>query len=126
MQRPVQITYRDIAPTEALESQVREKAAKLEEFYPFITGCHVTLEVPHKHKHQGKHCSVRIDVRVPGGELVVNHDHHEDMYVALRDAFDAAKRQLEEYGRKQRGDVKHHEPTYRQRERSGLARPEES
>ena len=126
MQRPVQITYRDIAPTEALESQVREKAAKLEEFYPFITGCHVTLEVPHKHKHQGKHCTVRIDVRVPGGELVVNHDHHEDMYVALRDAFDAAKRQLEEYGRKQRGDVKHHEPTYRQRERSGLARPEES
>jgi len=94
MQRPVQITYRDIAPTEALESQVREKAAKLEEFYPFITGCHVTLEVPHKHKHQGKHCAVRIDVRVPGGELVVNHDHHEDMYVALRDAFLAHDRNL--------------------------------
>lgn len=125
MQRPVQITYRDIAPTDALESQVREKAAKLEEVYPFITGCHVTLEVPHKHKHQGKDCTVRIDVRVPGGELVVNRDHHEDMYVALRDAFDAAKRQLEDYGRKQRGDVKHHEPTFRQRSRAGLTGPEE-
>jgi len=120
MQRPVQITYRDISPTDAIETQVREKTAKLEEFYPFITGCNVTLEMPHKHKHQGKECNVRIDVRVPGGELVVNRDHHEDMYVALRDAFDAAKRQLEEYGRKQRGDVKHHEPTYRQRARSGL------
>jgi ribosomal subunit interface protein len=126
MQRPVQITFRDIAHSEAIESHVREKVAKLEEFYPQITGCHVTLEMPHKHKHQGKQCSVRIDVRVPGGELVVNRDKHEDMYVALRDAFDAAKRQLEEYGRKQRGDVKHHEPTFRQRERTGLAGSEET
>jgi ribosomal subunit interface protein len=126
MQRPVQITFRDIAASEAIESHVREKAAKLEEFYPYITGCHVTLEMPHKHKHQGKECSVRIDLRVPGGELVVNRDRHEDMYVALREAFDAAKRQLEEYNRKQRGDVKHHEPTFRQRERAGLTGSEES
>ena len=108
MQRPVQITFRDIAHSEAIESHVREKVAKLEEFYPQITGCHVTLEMPHKHKHQGKQCSVRIDVRVPGGELVVNHDKHEDMYVALRDAFDAAKRQLEAYADIQSGDVKSH------------------
>jgi ribosomal subunit interface protein len=125
MQRPVQITFRDIAPSEAIESHIRDKAAKLEEFYPAITGCHVTVEMPHKHKHQGKECSVRIDLHVPGGEIVVNRDRHEDMYVALRDAFDAAKRQLEEYGRKQRGNVKHHEPTYRQRERTGLVGPEE-
>jgi ribosomal subunit interface protein len=125
MQRPVQITFRDIAPSEAIETHIREKAGKLEEFFPYITGCHVALEMPHKHKHQGKLCNVRIDLRVPGGEIVVNRDEHEDMYVALRDAFDAAKRQLEEHSRKQRGDVKHHEPTYRQRERSGLVGPEE-
>ena len=63
---------------------------------------------------------MRIDIRVPGGELVVNRDMNEDVYVALRDAFDAAKRQIEEYGRKQRGDTKHHEMTWRQKARNGL------
>ncbi len=51
---------------------------------------------------------MRIDIGVPGGEIVVNRDHAEDVYVALRDAFDAAKRQVEDYARKIRGDVKTH------------------
>jgi ribosomal subunit interface protein len=109
MQRPIQITFKDIPPSEAVELHIREKAAKLETFYPHIIGCHVTVELPHKHNHQGKQHNVRIDIKVPGSEIVVNRDKHEDIYVALRDAFDAAKRQVEEYGRKQRGDVKHHE-----------------
>jgi ribosomal subunit interface protein len=120
MQRPVQITLRDIGPSEALEVHIREKVAKLEEFYPQITGCKVTVEMPAKHKHQGKLFNVRIDMTVPGSELVTNRDQHEDVYVALRDAFDAAKRQLEEYGRKQRGDTKHHEMTWRQKNRAGV------
>jgi len=123
MQRPIQITFRDVAHSDALEAHIREKAGKLEELYPHITGCHVTVEQPHKHKHQGKFFNVRIDVRVPGGELAVTRDLSEDVYVALRDAFDAAKRQIEDYGRKQRGDVKHHEPTWRQRQRLGTAEP---
>ena len=126
MQRPVQITFRDVTHSDALEAHIRDKVAKMEEFYPQITGCNVAVEMPAKHKHQGKLFNVRIDVRVPGSELVVNRDLHEDVYVALRDAFDAAKRQLEEYGRKQRGDVKHHEPTWRQKERTGLNGSEES
>jgi ribosomal subunit interface protein len=109
MQRPIQITFKDIPHSDAVESHIREKAAKLETFYPHIIGCHVTVELPHKHNHQGKQHNVRIDLKVPGGEIVVNRDKHEDLYVALRDAFDAAKRQVEEYGRKQRGDVKRHE-----------------
>lgn len=109
MQRPIQITFKDIPHSEAVEQHIREKAAKLETFYPHIIGCHVTVELPHKHNHQGKLHNVRIDIKVPGSEIVVNRDKHEDIYVALRDAFDAAKRQVEEYGRKQRGDVKHHE-----------------
>jgi len=109
MQRPIQITFKDIAHSEAVETHIREKAAKLETFYPGIIGCHVTVELPHKHQHQGKLHNVRIDIKVPGSEIVVNRDKHEDIYVALRDAFDAAKRQVEEYGRKQRGDVKRHE-----------------
>lgn len=113
MQRPIQITFKDIPHSDAVEQHIREKAAKLETFYPNIIGCHVTVELPHKHSHQGKLHNVRIDIKVPGGELVVNRDKHEDIYVALRDAFDAAKRQVDEYGRKQRGDVKHHVSTRR-------------
>ena len=70
----------------------------------------MVVEVPHKHHHQGQQFNVRIDIGVPGSEIVVNRDHAEDIYVALRDAFDAAKRQLEDYARKIRGDVKTHEP----------------
>lgn len=109
MQRTIQITFKDMPHSAAIEQHIREKAAKLETFYPNIIGCHVTLETPHKHQHQGKLHNVRIDVKVPGSEIVVNRDKHEDIYVALRDAFDAAKRQIEEFGRRQRGDVKRHD-----------------
>lgn len=71
--------------------------------------CRVVVEMPHKHQQQGKQFSVRIDLGVAGGEIVINRDHAEDVYVALRDAFDAAKRQVQEYARKMRGDVKKHE-----------------
>lgn len=109
MQRELQVTFKDIPPSAAVEQHIRERAAKLEQLYPHIIACHVTLELPHKHQRQGKLHNVRIDVRVPGNEIVVNRDQHEDIYVALRDAFDAVKRKLEEYGRRQRGEVKHHE-----------------
>ncbi len=112
MQRPLQITTRDIPESEAIETHIREKAGKLEQFYPHIVGCHVVVEMPHKHRHQGKLYNIRIEVKVPGGEVVVNRDLAEDIYVALRDAFDAVKRALEDYGRKQRGEVKHHEPSF--------------
>lgn len=110
LQVPLQITIRDVARSEALEAHIREKAAKLEEFHPRITSCRVTVEELRKHHHQGRHFRVRIDVRVPGHvELVANRDHDEDVYVALRDAFDHMARQLEDVVREQRGDVKAHE-----------------
>jgi ribosome-associated translation inhibitor RaiA len=109
MQRPLQIVFRDMLPSEAVETQIREKAEKLEVFYPNIIGCKATVGIAGKHKNQGQLFYVRLDISVPGSELVVNRDKHEEFYVALRDAFDAAKRQLEEYGRRQRGDVKRHE-----------------
>ena len=64
--------------------------------------------MPHKHHHQGKQFNVRIDIGVPGSEIVVTKDASEDVYIAVRDAFDAAKRQLEDYARKTRGEVKKH------------------
>jgi ribosomal subunit interface protein len=111
MQVPLQITTRGIAHSEALEAHIREKVAKLEEFHSRITSCRVTVEEQALHHKQGKQFSVHIDLRVPGREVVVRRDHHEDVYVALRDAFDSAKRQLEETVRLRRGDVKAHEPT---------------
>lgn len=108
MQIPLQITIADAERSEALETRIREKAKKLDEFFEHIISCRVRVEVPHKHHHQGKQYKVHIDIGVPGGEIVINHDLAEDVYVAVRDAFDAAKRRLEDYARKIRGDVKSH------------------
>ena len=108
MQIPLQITIRDVSHSGELEEHIRDKAKKLEEFFDHITSCHVTVEMPHKHHRQGRQYNVRLDISVPSHEIVVNRDQHEDVYVALRDAFDAAKRQLEDYVRRLRGDVKNH------------------
>lgn len=109
MQIPLQITIRDVEQSDALETHIREKAEKLDDFFNHIMSCRVVVEMPHKHHNQGKHFNVRIDIGVAGGEIVVNRDKAEDVYVALRDAFDAAKRQVQEYARKIRGEVKKHE-----------------
>ena len=109
MQIPVQITIRDVDHSEALETHIREKVRKLDEFFNHIMSCRVVVEMPHKHQRQGKQFNVRIDIGVAGGEIAVNRDHDEDVYVALRDGFDVAKRQLADYARKLRGDVKKHE-----------------
>ncbi len=111
MQIPLQITVRDMAHSDALDGRIREKIADLEHFHPRITSCRVTVAASRKHHHQGHQFEVRIDVRVPGrAEIVANREHDEDVYVALRDAFDSVKRQLEEVVREKRGDVKAHEP----------------
>ena len=119
MQIPLQITIRDIEHSDALENHIRDKAKKLDEFFNRIMSCRVVVEMPHKHHHQGKQFNVRLDISIPGHEIAVNRDHAEDVYVALRDAFDAAKRQLEDQARKMRGDVKTHEPK-RTNERDNL------
>lgn len=110
MQIPLQITIRDVEHSETLEARIREKAEKLDEFFEHIISCRVVVEEPHRHHRQGRQFTVHIDIGVPGGEIVVNRDHAEDVYVALRDAFDAAKRRLEDYARKIRGDIKVHKP----------------
>jgi ribosomal subunit interface protein len=109
MQIPLEMTLRDIPESPAVETRIREKVAKLERFHDRIMGCRVTVESPQQRKHQGKLYSVHIDITVPGGgELVVNRVQHEDIYVAIRDAFNAATRQLEDHNRVRRGDVKEH------------------
>ncbi|MHB8744493.1 MAG: HPF/RaiA family ribosome-associated protein [Sulfuricaulis sp.] len=108
MQNPLHVTLKDMPQSEAVESRIREKADKLSRFYDRIISCRVVVESPQRHHHQGKLYSVRIDLMVPGSELVANRAQDEDVYVAVRDAFEAITRQLEDYARRQRGEVKTH------------------
>lgn len=96
MQVPLQIVFRDIERSEALESRVRAESDKLERFHSRITSGRVTIEEEHRHQSQGREFSVNIDVRIPGRREIVATARHEDVYVAVRDAFDAARRQLED------------------------------
>jgi ribosomal subunit interface protein len=114
MRIPLEVTFRHMEPSAAAEARIAEKVDKLEQLYSQLTRCHVVVEAPHEHHRQGKLFHVSIDLTIPGGELLVTRGHnhqshaHEDVYVAIRDAFDAAKRRLEDFVRLQRGDVKRH------------------
>jgi ribosomal subunit interface protein len=109
MKLPLQVTLRDVSPSEAVEGYIRERAAKLDSFYDRIMGCRVVVEAPVRHHRKGGPYKVRIDVTVPGDELVVDRQVDEDLYVAIRDAFHAARRRLEDHAHRQRGAVKVHE-----------------
>lgn len=104
MQIPLQISLRGIAHSDALHDAIREKAGKLDRYYARIVSCRVVLELAARHERKGKQYAVHIDLKVPGGEIAVTHEHDADLEIALRDAFDAARRQLEDYARVQRGD----------------------
>ncbi len=113
MAAELQITFRNIDASESVERKVRERASELEQFFDRIIACHVVIEGP-KRRRQGDLYRVRIDLTVPGKKIVVKrspneHQAHEDIYVAVRDAFDAARRRLEDHMRRMRGDVKAHE-----------------
>jgi ribosomal subunit interface protein len=124
MQVPLQVTFRGFPSSEAVESRISAKVAKLQRLSERITGCRVVIESPHHHQHKGNTYRVSIDLTVPDGEIVVGRHNglnhaHEDVYVAIRDAFAALERQLQDHVRRQRGDIKHHEPT-RDEQRLGI------
>ena len=110
---PLQITFRQLESSPALEARIRELASRLDKFSQHILSCHVTVEpLPH-HQHQGALYNFHISLTVPDEEIAINRAHpldqaHEDPYVALGDAFRAARRKLEDYERKRRRDVKRH------------------
>jgi cold shock CspA family protein len=108
MQKPLQITAEDFPLSAAMEAEIRERAAKLETFYEGIIGCRVAVAAPITHHRKGGPFKVRIDLTVPGAELVVNRQEEEELSVALREAFDTMRRRLEDYARRQRGAVKTH------------------
>ena len=111
MKAPLQVVFRDMPRSDAVEAKIREKVEKLERFSDDIISCRVVVEPAHRHHHKGNLYHARIDLVVPGNELVANRENdvnhaHEDIYVAIRDAFDAMRRQLEDYERRRRGEVK--------------------
>ena len=132
MQIPLQVTFRNVKSSEALEEWIREEAAKLETFYDRIMGCRVAVEMLHSHHRKGSRYHVRIDLTMPGGEIVIKREPNvtdrmesagrkkalkqlevdapqKHLRLAISSAFKAAGRKLQDYGRRQRGDVKVHE-----------------
>ncbi len=114
MQLPLQITFRNLSRSEAVAAKVEERASKLEQYYDGIISCRVAIDAAHKHHRRGNRYHVRIEVTVPDRGLVASREpdeHHAytDVYVAIRDAFDSIRRQLEDYARMRRGELKSHE-----------------
>lgn len=105
---PLQVTFRHMAPSDAVGAQIRAKVEKLQEFYPGLISCRVVVDEEALHHRQGRRFNVRVDLHVPGHEFATTRECDEDVYLALRDAFDACKRWLEDEIRVQRGDVKFH------------------
>ncbi len=111
---PVNITFRHMESSAAVETRVHELVGHLGVFSDRIQSCRVVIDSPHRHHHQGKVFAVKVLLELPGDDVVVDmerpqRDNHEDLYVVLRDAFDAAKRQLQQRMSSLRGDGKRRE-----------------
>ena len=131
MDRPVQVTFRNMAASPALGQDIRARVAWLESFYSDLIGCRVLVEIPHRHRQRGRPVHVRIELSLPGEDVIVNNEPtlrttledlqeeaahkdedveapQKDAYVAVHGAFDVARRRLEDFAHRQRGDVKTH------------------
>jgi ribosome-associated translation inhibitor RaiA len=113
MQIPVEIAFKGMPESDSLQAAARKHAAELEHFFDRITSCRVVVDASQGRQRKGNLYTARVDLTVPGAEIVASREHrldhgHEDAYVAMRDAFAAARRQLEDYVRRMRGQVKTH------------------
>lgn len=130
MDKPVQITFRNIEPSAEVEAAIAERASALTAYHPHIIGCRVLVDVPHRHQKHGRHVEIRIELSLPGEDVIVRHEPvphgapragrgaqpttepapaHQDLLVIIREAFDMARRRLQDAARRQRGAVKTHE-----------------
>jgi ribosomal subunit interface protein len=114
METPLELSFKNLQPSEFVEGLVRERVGRLERLHNRITSCHVFIEAPHKRHRKGNRFEITLEVRVPGTELAVaskpgDINAHDDINVAIRDAFNAMERQLKRWKQKIGGDVKVHE-----------------
>jgi ribosome-associated translation inhibitor RaiA len=113
MKHPVQVSFHNVPPSPAAEEQIRECVSWLGRVYDPIRACRVVVDTPHRRHRQGKKFRVTIEIAVPGRTLRASRDSglddsHDDVYAAIRDSFDAARRRLGDYARRQRRNVKKH------------------
>ncbi len=108
MKPSVQLQFLGMGPSEAVAAAADEKAQKLGQFHPDLMACRVTIELVDKHQQQGRRFAVRIAATLPGEDLTVDRTQHEDVYVALRDAFDDMRRRLQDRNRRDQRMVKQH------------------
>lgn len=106
---PLQITFRGMDSSPAVEAAIRHRAARLERFAQQITRFHVIVDMPHQHRHRGNHYAIRIDITTRSGAVYVTRDpgqddSHKDFQAVLRDAFDAAVRHLESDAQRSQGE----------------------
>jgi cold shock CspA family protein/ribosome-associated translation inhibitor RaiA len=106
MELDLQITSRDVELSEAEARAIRKAAAHLETFWDRITSCRVLIEMPRRRGHTGRLYNVRIDLGMPGTEVVVKRQPEEDLLTAIQGAFKAAERRVQDVQRRVRGDVK--------------------
>jgi cold shock CspA family protein/ribosome-associated translation inhibitor RaiA len=114
MQIPLEISFREVPKTEAIENLIREKAKKLEQVCDHITGCRVAVEKPHNYVRTGNQYRVRLDISVPPGHKIAiskepgKNDMHDSLPRVIRDAFNAARKQLQKISAIQRREIKTH------------------
>ena len=111
---PFQITFRDFPTSDAVWLAVQGRVEKLETFFDQIVKCDVVVSAPHRHRHADRIYHVQIHLKIGGKDIFINRDPerdeaHADIYVAVRDAFDAAERLLRRRVEKMRREVKHHQ-----------------
>lgn len=106
MKLPLQIAARGVELGSETEGLIRKYADKLDRFYDRIMGMRVTVEVPQRQMGEPIVYNIHLDITVPGGEVVVKRQEHPELHTAIQRAYEAARRQLQEYARRQRGDVK--------------------
>lgn len=114
MKIPLQISFSNMTPSDAVRARIEELAAKLDRFHERIMSCRVVVSAPNRRQRSGRLYHVSIDLKLPGHEIAINRDSalnqaHEDVYVAIRDAFEALVRRIEDVSRQQRGDIKTHD-----------------
>ena len=123
MKLPVVVTFHGLPSSEWIETDIRKRAAKLDVFHPGIISCHVSVHIPHRRHHKGNQFSVHIDLIVPRAEIAVTHRSNlhspprkasaqewakpfdvdgarKDIRLVVREAFDVAKRRLQDRARK--------------------------
>jgi len=116
MEKRLTVSAREIDLPRWADETIRQRTARLERLYPRLVGCSVAVQGPGQRHRNGGLFSVQLELRVPNADpIVVSRQKAQDLQVAIREAFDAASRQIEDFARKQRGAVKRHEPVSRGR-----------